>query len=90
MTYDERNLPLTVTRAGVTTSNRYDDAGQPIARLVGNLDKCPQTAWSLVIVIMNCHAHHRRSSGHSFAVLALSGAAARLRITIAQPAEIFP
>jgi RHS repeat-associated protein len=36
VTYDERNLPLAVTRAGVTTSYRYDEAGQRIAKRVGS------------------------------------------------------
>jgi RHS repeat-associated protein len=36
VTYDERNLPLAVTRAGVTTSYRYNEAGQRIAKRVGS------------------------------------------------------
>jgi RHS repeat-associated protein len=36
--YDDRNLPLSLTRAGTTTAYRYDDAGQRIAKQVGGGD----------------------------------------------------
>jgi RHS repeat-associated protein len=35
VTYDHRNLPLSLTRSGTTTSYRYDDVGQRIAKQVG-------------------------------------------------------
>jgi len=34
-TYDPRNLPLSLTRAGTATTYRYDDAGQRIPKQVG-------------------------------------------------------
>jgi len=37
-TYDDRNLPLTITRGGVTTTYRYDARGQRIAKQVGGGD----------------------------------------------------
>jgi RHS repeat-associated protein len=35
VTYNTENLPLSLTRAGVTTTYRYDDAGQRITKQVG-------------------------------------------------------
>jgi RHS repeat-associated protein len=35
VTYDPANLPLSITRGGTTTTYRYDDAGQRIAKQVG-------------------------------------------------------
>ena len=35
-TYDHRNLPLSLTRNGVTANYRYDDQGQRIAKQVGS------------------------------------------------------
>ena len=37
-TYDHRNLPLSLTRNGVTTSYRYDDHGQRVAKQVSSGD----------------------------------------------------
>ena len=38
LAYDDRNLPVSVTRSGTTTAYRYDDAGQRIAKQVGGGD----------------------------------------------------
>jgi RHS repeat-associated protein len=35
VSYDPANLPLSITRSGVTSTYRYDDAGQRIAKQVG-------------------------------------------------------
>lgn len=35
ITYDYQNLPVSLTRSGVTSTYRYDDAGQRIAKQVG-------------------------------------------------------
>jgi RHS repeat-associated protein len=35
VTYDPANLPLSITRSGVTSNYRYDDAGQRITKQVG-------------------------------------------------------
>jgi RHS repeat-associated protein len=35
VTYDPANLPLAITRSGVTSNYRYDDAGQRITKQVG-------------------------------------------------------
>ena len=36
VTYDHQNLPISLTRSGTTTTYRYDDAGQRIAKQVGS------------------------------------------------------
>ncbi len=56
VTYDYQNLPLSLTRSGVVTTYRYDEAGQRLAKQVGSGNRemyVQEGARALAVVTVN-------------------------------------